>query len=179
MVIFSEQKEIERVQGIYKKIDWYRANGYDIDVPKKDIHKELSDNKRKYQETSEKLNRLSIDTASVDKIFKPIKYDVFLTMYGTKGSYVPPGGIIVNIRNRTIKDITDTIIHEYIHLQIHKYIKKYNITHWDKERIVDLIVNKYFKINRWQNIKKYKTDIDKLFNKYFEESLSTFFRKIQ
>ena len=76
------------------------------------------------------------------------------------------------------------IVHEIIHLLIESKIKKYKIQHWEKERIVDLILNSekfiFLEYNYWQNnyngVEKY---IDVLFNSYFFQNQEEFFSKIE
>jgi hypothetical protein len=61
---------------------------------------------------------------------------------------------------------------------------KYKVEHWEKERIVDLILNseKFSAINynswqgRYSGVEKY---IDPLFNKYFFNNKDDFFEKIK
>lgn len=71
-------------------------------------------------------------------------YDVILTLYGPGGQYHPQTGKIflkttVNGQFERI-DPTHTIIHEMVHIGIDKTIvKEYKLTHWEKERVVDLI----------------------------------------
>jgi hypothetical protein len=105
---------------------------------------------------------------------------VYLTSYGAGGSYNPPNVIVFNINN---KGGLKTIIHEIIHLLIEDQVQKYKIQHWEKERIVDLIMNSkefdFLKYNFWQRdyagAEKY---IDKLFDDYFFKNQKNFFSNI-
>ena len=54
------------------------------------------------------------------------------------GSYKLPNLVIYNINN---KKGFKTIVHEIIHLLIENQIQEFKIQHWEKERIVDLILN--------------------------------------
>jgi len=82
------------------------------------------------------------------KIFP--KYEITLTLYGPGGSYNGETGKIII---KTRKDGTFerhcqacTIIHEIVHIGIEQNIvKKYNLDHWEKERLVDLICSLCFK----------------------------------
>lgn len=78
------------------------------------------------------------------------KYEMILTLYGPGGNYVWKGevGKIITKTNRekSILSLTETIIHEMIHIGIEENIvEKYNLKHWEKERLVDLIGSSYLK----------------------------------
>jgi hypothetical protein len=73
----------------------------------------------------------------------PNHYTIIFTLYGTGGSYDPEEGVIYL---KTTKDggftrspnPLDTIIHEAVHIGIEKaVVKRYGISQWTKERIVD------------------------------------------
>jgi len=66
-------------------------------------------------------------------------YVVRLTQYGVGGSYDLPNIITINILTRDIDNISAIIMHEMVHLAIELLIRKYNISHWQKERLVDLV----------------------------------------
>jgi hypothetical protein len=80
----------------------------------------------------------------------PSQYLVQLTLYGPGGSYDPKTGKIIllttvdGIFKRGI-DPLDTIIHEAVHIGIEsKIVKRYGLSHWTKERIVDRFVLHHF-----------------------------------
>ncbi len=82
------------------------------------------------------------------KIFK--EYKLFLTLYGSGGSYEPDKGEITILTTKTgefkrgINPI-GTIIHEFVHIGIEeRIIQKYNIQQIIKERIVDKFVSANF-----------------------------------
>ena len=111
----------------------------------------------------------------------PKEFQVILTKYGTEGSYNPPNRIFLNISNKSPQTLV--LLHEITHLIIHKYIKKYQIQHWEKERIVDLILNsknfQFLKYTLWQkDYRKTEEYIDPLFKKIFFKSPEDFFKKI-
>jgi hypothetical protein len=71
-------------------------------------------------------------------------YDVVLTLYGPGGYFNPRTGKV------TLKTTLDgrfkrgdplhTIIHEMVHIGIQENIvERFNLTHWEKERVVDLV----------------------------------------
>lgn len=82
------------------------------------------------------------------KIFP--QYTIALTRYGTGGMYNSDSGKIVIMTTRDGKfkrhRPAHTPIHEIIHIGIEENIvKQFNLTHKEKERLVDLIVLKKFK----------------------------------
>lgn len=77
------------------------------------------------------------------KIFP--KYRVLLTRYGLSGAYYPHEGKVIMMLGadgtfeKTL-DPGETVIHEIIHTGIEEnIINHFNLDHWEKERIVDLI----------------------------------------
>lgn len=72
------------------------------------------------------------------------EYHICLTRYGTSGSYGVPNDIQINIDKRKIEDIPLVIAHETVHLTIENLIKEHGIDHWTKERLVNLVMNKFF-----------------------------------
>jgi len=166
---YSIEDEIERVEMALKKYEWYKENGYKIGFPaliqekldkgeeisKDDILKAVSDEFNSNQNTEQiALLREGWDKMK-DSFFENLKtlgltlqekYFVSLSKYGTAGSYGLPNNIILNTE-RT-KWPSYIIAHEIVHLTIESLIKEYNITHWSKERLVDLIMNKFFPENQ-------------------------------
>jgi hypothetical protein len=78
------------------------------------------------------------------------KYTVQLTRYGPGGSYHADTGTIIMLTNKAgeFKRGTNpahTIIHEIVHIGIEDgIVTKFGLTHWEKERLVDLLVKKLF-----------------------------------
>lgn len=71
-------------------------------------------------------------------------YDVVLTLYGPGGYFNPRTGkvtLMTTLDGRFKRgDPLHTIIHEMVHIGIHENIvKRLRLTHWEKERVVDLI----------------------------------------
>lgn len=71
-------------------------------------------------------------------------YDAILTLYGPGGHYNPRSGKIFLMTNPSghfkRSDPAHTMIHEMIHIGIHdNIVKAFQLTHWEKERIVDLM----------------------------------------
>lgn len=187
---YSIDLETERVFSSIEKMDWYKKMGYQcqIDVPsfKKDD-----------KITKEKIKKAVIKDYDVDDYkrtsliikrnweknsgeiamnllkfgFKPrTQYALFLTKYGTRGSYNPPNKIIIKFRNLDLSKLNTTIIHEMIHLLIEPLIRKFHTGHWFKERIVDLIFAKIEPNSATsQNYPINTKTIDKVFNQFFPD----------
>jgi len=196
---FGIDFELKRVKNTLAKMDWYTSQGYNPRLPeginikssqneiKAKLTKEFD--KRKYEEIKDKI---LLDFSKINKIlskklkeiFKkdvPITFVVYLTNYGTGGSYDLPNIIIFNSNS---KKGYKTIVHEIIHLIIEPWIKEYKIQHWEKERIVDLILNSrefdFLEYNSWQlNYHNVEKRIDALFNSYFFKNPEAFFLKIK
>lgn len=65
-------------------------------------------------------------------------YSIFLTKHGTSGNfYYDSGTAIMRVG---IKEYLRAAIHEFVHIGIEEaIIQKYGLSHWEKERVVDLI----------------------------------------
>jgi len=161
----SVQDEIWRVKYLCKKHDWYRENGYQPGYPQKieekfkkdekiteeDIEKAVADefdtesNEKEIQAAKEDWNKISeVFFENLKTLGLPLqeKYFVAITKYGNGGSYGVPDNIQLNFKQS--KSLSFTTAHEIVHLTIEHLIQKYNIVHWTKERLVDLIMNKIF-----------------------------------
>ncbi|EDP71010.1 hypothetical protein FBALC1_00962 [Flavobacteriales bacterium ALC-1] len=79
------------------------------------------------------------------------KYQVLLTLYGTGGSYDPEIGTIILLTDtegkfKMYKNPANTIIHEITHMGMeYSLVKKFNLSHSLKERLVDTFVYLKFK----------------------------------
>jgi len=111
------------------------------------------------------------------KDFDVIK--IFLTNYGVGGSYKLPNEIILKF---PFKKGAKGVAHEIIHLLIQEDVIKYKISHWEKERIVDLILHsREFAFLDYNYFEPYKIDVghvDSLFMKYFFRNRDKFFSEI-
>lgn len=178
---FSIDSEIKRVDNTLAKLDWYKNNGYNPNLPsnlkniKESVQEEYEEslfikakNKiladwGKYQiDMPQKLQHLGLNFHSV--------YKIQLTKYGVRGSYNLPNLIILNIRDRESSDIIRTIIHEIIHLCIEDWIIESKVLHWQKERLVDLIFERiYPEMNKMREPKDGSQIIDEIFKTYFPD----------
>ncbi|MFC1894377.1 hypothetical protein ACFLYH_00325 [Candidatus Dependentiae bacterium] len=131
------EKEKEHLKQIfYNKI-------YDVSVFDESL-KKISQTKTFINEILEKLVLLEKNWGFQ---LKP-KYEVLLTLYGPGGSYYPEkniGKIIIH-KNNMKRSIATIIAHEIVHIGIEEdIVKQYNLEHWEKERLVDLICSLYLK----------------------------------
>jgi len=80
-------------------------------------------------------------------------YDIVLTLYGPGGNYglTDDVGTVVTKTSfgsyvRPKESYAKTIVHEMIHIGIEEdIVRKYHLSHWEKERLVDLICSLYLK----------------------------------
>jgi len=161
-LIYSKAYELERVQSTINDIVWLKKNNYRFSLPSgvnglekisKDKLNELIDSE--YSEDDFKIAEHYI-LKDIDYIQKNISQiqsklsnvnklniiNIYLTKYGTGGSYNRPNNIIINLQAKPYEFLIKTVMHECVHLLIEDKIQKYNISHWQKERIVDLIMDK-------------------------------------
>lgn len=188
---YSLNLEVQRVVYTLKKIDWYINRGYKVNLPlkleqtrievidKKHIRNLLQEEyrlnnyrsvifgvKKRWDKVS---NTLMIQSQKTGLNFAK-EYIIFLTKYGVGGSYKLPNKIVINFHSRKAPYILETIIHEIIHLSIEDIISKFNIDHWEKERLVDLIFLKMFpKSNKIQKLPIKTKRIDRIFNSFYPD----------
>ena len=197
--VFGIDFELSRIKNTINKLDWYNSQRYNPRLPKGITNKSSEEKiknqiKKEFKEDDYKVvaNKSS---SNFSKIAKPLsnklknifnkeiqkEFIVYLTNYGVGGSYKLPNMIILNINSKNSSNI---IIHEIIHLIIMDKIIEYKIQHWEKERIVDLILNSeefsFLNYDSWQkdycNVERY---IDNLFNNSFFKNPEEFFSKIK
>lgn len=188
-ILYSKDLEIDRVASTIKRIDWYKAKGYTVQLPdglnisdssvvsREDIETAIS---KEYDEQNYIGSKKYIEDHWGDignELLKNIKntsltvtehYDIYLTRYGVGGSYHLPNKIIINIRRMFEYGLLKTIAHESVHLAIQPLVEKYNVTHWDKERVVDLLLERFVpKVNSFQKIPIETKRIDETFKKEY------------
>lgn len=192
LVKFSPEYEIERVKRTFGKLQWYKDNGYNPKFPedleivpcsgisedqiKKSVNAEYRESDFKIQEIYLLENWHSvIDEASAELAktsLRPVDtYTIYLTKYGVGGSYHYPDSVVVNISFKYEIGLVRTIFHEIVHLMIEKWIFEYTVGHWQKERIVDLLMLKFVpKLARTQQIPTEITDpVDRIFNEHYPD----------
>lgn len=197
--IFSKESEFHRIRNTLNRIDWFEENGYDfkkqLKLPIYD--KNASDDEvmrlidvdwdvSKYLEIKDLIlaSKSDLDSAcsKLDSLFDVRKdsLNVTLSRYGSGGSYwLPTNSIFINVHNiHPVK----TVFHELVHLYVQPFIDEFNISHWKKERVVDLILHSdkfsFLNYDNWQgDYQGVIPFVDKEFYSFFE-NLIAFFRKI-
>ncbi len=166
-IVYSQTFEKSRVLNTLNNALWYKKNEYNARLPgEKRLfdfdelpHTEhfLSQLESEYEPTSyeEAKQRLYDQWQNFAKnwpeefikhyslTFQKI-YTIHLTKYGVGGSYNLPNIVILNTHVSDNDRLGTIVFHEMIHLTIEELIKKYAISHWYKERIVDLLYKKLF-----------------------------------
>jgi len=188
-VIYSLDREVNRVKSTVKKLSWYKERGYlNIALPKniseqsslEDIFKATSSEylETEYEKFSQRIKERWFEFINRIKMLHEIpsfhlrdKYNIVLTKYGTGGSYYPQTDkVIVNIKTKGQEEVMGTIIHEIVHIGIDHLIESHNVKHWYKERLVDLIMQRYFsELDKMQQIEKGANIVDEAFKKYFPD----------
>ena len=190
-ILYSQELEVERIINTIKRLDWYKANGYTVQLPESldvsditNISPELIRVaiSKDYNEQNYLVSQKYIEDhwGSVsDEFSKNIKntslllqdaYDIQLTRYGVGGSYHTPNKIIINIQRMFEFGLLKTIAHENVHLSIQSMVEKYNIKQWPKERVVDLLLQEFApKVNSFQKMSIDTTKIDEIFKKEYPD----------
>lgn len=189
---YNKDFELTRVRNSVSNFEWYIENGYKISLPDK-ITEESSEEEICIQienqfteEIYEKFSsELQTEWKRFSVQFEKVKdkscitfndtYAVFLTRYGTGGSFNPSlSQVTLKIEDRTMKSALGTLVHEMVHIAIHDYIQKYEVTHWRKERLVDLLVEHYFPgLRPIQTISEDVSAVDIAFKGYFPDIETT------
>ena len=187
-VVYGLDQEIERVRNTLERLPWYKQQGYRVGLPQ-NISEQSSlgeiTNSVSYEYSEagyeDFTQWIKEQWPQIPAGFEELKkipsfllrnaYTVFLTKYGSGGSYdAQSGKVIVNIETRGKEKIIGTIIHEIIHTGIEYLIVSYDVQHWHKERLVDLIGKKYFPgLTPLQNIKEDTAIVDDAFRKHFPD----------
>lgn len=189
---YSLEYEKQRVKSTLDDADWFIKNGYSkwVKLPGDQSLEEFDKNKstnylsneveaeykeKEYIEVKKLIEeRLPLFSSNLEKYFKETSlkrkdlYIIQLTKYGVGGSYNLPNKVIINIQIRKGKGLIKTIIHEIVHLTIERWIEKYEVDHWKKERIVDLILERIVpEINQIQKVSIDTEKIDKIFEENY------------
>lgn len=165
---YSSEFEKHRITSTLHEADWFIKNGYSpwINLPcgkkleevmeNESIDYLLNEAEKEYSE--EYFKKIEEKITEQWEQYVPLfntyfeethlhledAYEVYLTKYGVGGSYNLPQKIIINIQRKSDDGIMKTLIHELVHLSIQSLIEKYDVEHWIKERLVDLILEKNF-----------------------------------
>lgn len=190
-VSYGEDSDIARVKNTIKKLPWYARQGYSSSSVK--LPTGLSESStqeeiiaavfgeysaEEYEDfvifIREKWDEFSVNFEELKRessLNLRDKYTLVLTKYGMGGSYdAETGEVIVNIHGKEKERIVGIIFHEIVHTTIEPLVQKYFIKHWYKERLVDLMMNKYFPgLTKMQDIKEDIAVVDDAFIKFFPD----------
>lgn len=188
--IYSDTFDEERIKNTLQKYQWFKEQRYRINLPEKikaamergevvgdeDVARAVEENAllAQYQEAVEHiqhelapmLEKFSSNLETLGGEVQP-SYDVYLTKYGVGGSYFWPNKVVLNIDYGRINS-WKTVIHEIVHLSIEDKIQAYKIPHWVKERLVDLIIRKFYgESEQLQRNPEHHEEVEEIFLKYF------------
>ena len=201
-IIYSFENDLKRILDTIREIDWFKEKGYRVELPPEiDIAKikeyseqdvlfilknKWSDEEYKKHEIriieewkkySKKLEK-DLNTAGL----KPAKeYIVFLTRYGVGGSYdSQSNSVILNVsyyERNTNRLLIAALLHEIVHINISSYIEQNQISHGQKEKIVDMIMKKSFAddfapeefLQKWLYTKSLSEKSEVIFNEFYPD----------
>lgn len=192
-VAYGLEKDTARVKNTIKRLPWYKEQGYDVasiikrfpaGILESSIEEEVDTAvgaeysaveyekfkefiEEKWEEFALKLDVLK--TASSLELRD--SYTIVLTKYGMGGSYnAEKGEAIINLSSGSKERLIGIIFHEIVHMTIEHLIQKYQIKHWQKERLVNLMMGRYFpELENRQSMKEDVTAVDEAFNKFFPD----------
>lgn len=188
-VKFSPEYEIDRVKGALERLQWFKDNGYNVKFPermvvnlgidisedqiKTAVEAEYNEDDFKIKETYllENWHKI-VDEASAELAKTSLRpenlYTIYLTKYGVGGGYNYPNTVIANAGSFG-QGLLRMVFHEIVHLMIHTWIIEYKVSHWQKERIVDLLTMKFIpSVSRTQQIPIEVTEpVDRIFDEHY------------
>lgn len=190
-VSYGFEQEVVYIKNTVKKIPWYVGQGYPLEsirLPKgvsqdsteEDIRMSLQ---AEYAEVDYTASAEAIESAwkEVSETFQTLRsetafhvkeaYTIILTKYGTGGNYnVNKSSVTVRIEAEPQPKTIGIVVHELIHMTIQHFIDQYLVRHWRKERLVDLLVERYFPgLKKMQPIKEDVSMVDQAFEKFFPD----------
>lgn len=192
---YSENLEISRLLYTLNRLEWYLNNGYSLDYisfpeglvvsntargvdeEKVALLVKKEYNSNKYKEAAESLDNLyrnykQILGIFINKISLGIlpEIEVVLSRYGIGGSYHLPNKIVCNIAKMYNIGLLRATLHEIIHLHIEPLIKKYQINHWSKESIVNLLFQSAFMdIYKESDTRNNEGSVKQAYDKFFPD----------
>lgn len=190
---FSKSSEIKRIQYSLGKKRWFEEQGYLVNLPtsiKEMVDREetpteqevveavnrefnAEEYEKKADELQERWQEMRTDFISKLRTLglpTQTEYEIYFTKYGVGGSYFLPKTVEINIDYPNVRDTIATALHEMIHLTIEDLIRKYDIAHWTKERLVDLIYAKFYPdTKRLQRSPENDEKIGEIFERYFPD----------
>jgi len=191
-ISFSESSELSRVKETIKRLPWYREHNYSETFAKLPLDiTEASTEEEMVAAVSKEYDRqffkkiaedIQDKWGTVASGFEELRkmhgielrdsYAVVLTKYGSGGSYdLSTGTLIINIGSPKKRErIIGVIVHEIVHLTIQNLIDKYEVPHWSKEKLVDMLLERHFPaLGMSQNIPEDVSEIESAFNSLFPD----------
>lgn len=179
------------VRNAVKKIPWYIENGYpleSINLPN-GVTRDSSDEdivqalQNEYSDIDYVAcaRKLQQEWPTISGGFEKMRqepsfhlgdeYGVVLTKYGTGGNYnVDKSRVTVRVNAKSTGGTAGIVAHEIVHMTIQYLIDQYNVRHWYKERLVDLLLEHYFPgLKTMQKIKEDISVVDQAFEKSFPD----------
>ena len=168
----TEDEAYEYLMRVLEDMEFYRANGYDVALPDHQAFapetkprgsaEVFASEVYEAAEFEKAIEILAADSAILLEAlewfaattgiegFRPFdRYEVTLTLYGPGGSFDPENGGIVLFATPDGRfkggGGAVTIIHEMMHLAVDEgLVRRFGLSHWGKERLVDLLVQREF-----------------------------------
>lgn len=145
----EEFQRLARKPGLMKKADRHQLYSFFADDVYRSSHYEnglnnLKSRLQSIQNAVEKLRELK--SLWGFEIYN--HYDVILTLYGPGGLFYPDTGQVFIKTSKAgefaRKNPAHTVVHEMVHLGIHRsIIKRYHLNHHEKEKVVDYICTNF------------------------------------
>jgi len=172
----TPDEEFEQLKCVLNRLSFYRSNGYIVELPDISLLQdpkmlEDQDNAFNVFKTSEYnlrffdkgLKILNSERNILEDLIKKLmsiadlwdfkvfsKYEILLTKYGPGGRYNSNIGRVVLLTTKKggfKRESSHTVLHEIAHIGIEdSIVKKYSLSHSEKERLVDLLVKMVFTI---------------------------------
>ncbi len=191
-ISFSENSELNRVRETLKRLPWYREHKYPdtfaklpLDVTETSAEAAIVASVSKeydpqlFKETEEYVQgKWNVVVEGFEELRKMRgielrdSYSVVLTKYGSGGSYNGAiGELIIRIGSQKRREqIVGVIVHEIVHMTIQHLVDRYEVPHWRKEKLVDMLVERYFPaLEMSQNIPEDVSIVESTFNSLFPD----------
>lgn len=188
---YGPDREFARVRWTLKRLPWFRKQGYHENfakLPQGIVETSSDDEIRAHiaaeyegQQFADMSRYISGRWSEVSDGFARLRalpgvrmddtYIVELTRYGSGGSYHPDtSSIDIRITDRNKENIIGTVVHEIVHISIQHLMEKYAVSHWRKERLVDLLLDHCFpSLHKMQPIPEDVSCVDDAFTEYFPD----------
>jgi hypothetical protein len=188
---FGFEQEVARVQDTVKRLPWFLEQGYPrdiIELPKgisedsteedvTQVVKAEYDEKdylacaKDFQEEWKTVSGGFEEMRKVPSFRIRDDYSIQHTRYGMRGSYNAENNrVIVRFDTRPMKELVGVAVHEIVHTAVQHLINKYHVSHWRKERLVDLLVDRYFPgLKKSRSMKENVSIVDEAYARSFPD----------